>query len=141
MEKMLNGIRWIYSLFYIMIGVQTLLVLAGVVAKPDFGMSPENSAFQDALAATGFVVPIMAGSFVVAGMLMLFRQTAPLGIVLLAPFVVVILFTHLMLNGSPVWGVAHAVLLSVFAWEFRTAFASLWSFGAEGNDSWEQQIP
>jgi hypothetical protein len=130
----MTGVRWVYSLFYIMIGVQTLAILAGLAEKPDFGLSPENAAFQDALTATGFVIPIMGITFSIAGSLMLFRRTAPLGIVLLAPFVVVILFTHLMLNGSPVWGITHAALLAVFAWQFRAAYAPLWGSEVESHN-------
>ncbi len=127
MQKLVIGIRWIYSIFYILIGLQTLSVLIGFSSKPDFSLSPENAAFQNALDATGFIVPIMAIAYIASGTLMLFRRTAPLGIVILAPLVVVILFTHVMLNGNPIWGVIHASLLLWFAWQFREAYVPLWS--------------
>lgn len=95
---------------------------------PNFQISPQNAAFQEALKSTGFIVPIMALAYVVSGGLMLFRRTAPLGIVLLAPFVLVILFTHLFLNGRPAWGIMHAAFLVIFAWQFRSAFVPLWSY-------------
>lgn len=59
---------------------------------------------------------------------MLFNRTAPLGIVLLAPFIVVILFTHLMLNGNPPFGILLAVLLGLFAWQFRDAYQPMWNY-------------
>ena len=131
MNKIITATRWLYALFYIMIGIQALAVLAGVTAMPDYGLSPENAAFQNALNQTGFITPIMGLSYVISGSLMLFSRTAPLGIVLLAPFVVVILFTHLMLNGSPAWGMMHAVLLALFAWQHRTAYLPLWNYEIE----------
>lgn len=128
LDKIVTAIRWVYSLFYIAMGVQALLVLAGLSSKPDFRISLQNAAFQNALEATGFIVPILAMTYLLAGGLMIFKRTAPLGIVLLAPFVLVILLTHLMLNGNPVWGIMHAGLLLLFAWQFRSAYSPLWNY-------------
>jgi hypothetical protein len=127
-NKVITGMRWFYALFYITMGVLTFLFLAGLISMPNFEISPQNAVFQEALKSTGFIVPIMALTYVVSGGLMLFRRTAPLGIVLLAPFVLVILFTHLFLNGRPAWGIMHACLLLLFAWQFRSAFVPLWSY-------------
>ena len=127
-NKVITGIRWFYALFYISMGVLTFLFLAGLISMPNFQISSQNAAFQEALKSTGFIVPIMALTYVVSGGLMLFRRTAPLGIVLLTPFVLVILFTHLFLNGRPAWGIMHASFLVIFAWQFRSAFVPLWSY-------------
>jgi hypothetical protein len=124
----LSILRWLYAAFYLLIGAQTTLALLGLIPVPDFDLSPRNAAFQAALGETGFIVPIMALVFMASGVLMFFRRTAPLGIVLLAPFVVVIFFTHLMLDGSTIWGTAHLGLLTLFAWQFRSAFRPLWSY-------------
>lgn len=128
LDKIVTAIRWVYSLFYIAMGVQALLVLAGLSSIPDFRISLQNAAFQNALEATGFIVPILAMTYLLAGGLMIFKRTAPLGIVLLAPCVLVILLTHLMLNGNPVWGIMHAGLLLLFAWQFRSAYSPLWNY-------------
>ena len=127
-NKVITGIRWLYSIFYITVGVLTLLILAGLLSMPNIGISPQNAAFQKALMSTGFIIPILSVTYIVAGGLMLFRRTAPLGIVLLAPFVLVILFTHLFLNGRPACGIMHACLLLLFAWQFRSAFVPLWNY-------------
>ena len=124
----LKLVRYLFAAFYVLIGIQTTLALLGIIPMPDFDLSPRNAAFQAALGETGFIVPIMALVFMASGVLMFFQRTAPLGIVLLAPFVVVIFFTHLMLDGSVIRGTAHLGLLSLFAWQFRSAFRPLWSY-------------
>ena len=127
MKTTLKLVRYLFAAFYVLIGIQTALALLGIIPMPDFDLSPRNAAFQAALGETGFIVPIMALVFVASGVLMFFQRTAPLGIVLLAPFVVVIFFTHLMLDGSPIWGTTHLALLALFAWQFRSAYRPLWS--------------
>ena len=126
MKIALKLVRYLFAAFYVLIGVQTALALMGIIPIPEFEMSPQNAAFQAALSETGFIVPLMALCFTAGGVLMFFDRTTPLGMVLLAPFVVVIFFTHLMLDGSVIWGTAHLGLLMVFAVQFRAAFRGLW---------------
>lgn len=133
MNKVLTIIRWIYAAFFFLIGAQSLLVLAGILPASEFPGSPETKAFTEAIFATGFIGPIMSITYVASGILMLFNRTAPLGIVLLAPFVVVILFTHLMLNGSPAFGILLAAFLGLFAWQFRDAYQLLWNYRGDVN--------
>ena len=123
--------RWLYSAFFLLIGAQALLASAGILQASEFPGSPETKAFTNAIFATGFIGPIMSVTYVASGILMLFNRTAPLGIVLLTPFVVVILFTHLMLNGSPVFGILLASLLGLFAWQFREAYQPMWNYRNE----------
>ena len=128
MIKVLTTIRWMYASFFFLIGVHSLLMVSGMLPASEFPGSPETKAFTDAIFATGFIGPIMSVTYIGAGILMLFNRTAPLGIVLLAPFVVVILFTHLMLNGEPAFGILLAALLGLFAWQFRDAYHLLWNY-------------
>lgn len=123
----LRILRWLYASFYLLIGIQTALALLGIIPAPEFDMSPRNAAFQEALGETGFIVPIMALVYISAGGLMFSQRTAPLGIVLLTPFVVGIFFTHLLLDGSVIWGTAHLALLAIFAWQLRSAYRPLWT--------------
>jgi hypothetical protein len=125
--RALRFIRRIYAIFYVISGILIFSFLACLTPMPELGISAENAAFQSALHATGFVVPIMATCYVASGLLMLFERTAALGIVILGPFVVVILFTHLMLNGRPIWGAGHALMLGIFAWQFRASYSLMWN--------------
>jgi hypothetical protein len=70
----------------------------------------------------------MLACFVLGGSALLSSRTAPLGIVILAPSVVVIFFYHLLLGGSPAWGTFWAAGLLLLAWRFRDAFAGLVTF-------------
>ena len=131
LTKILTITRWLYSAFFLLIGAQALLASAGILSASEFPGSPETKEFTNAIFATGFIGPIMSVTYVASGILMLFNRTAPLGIVLLAPFIVVILFTHLMLNGSPVFGILLAALLGIFAWQFRDAYQPMWNYRTE----------
>ena len=131
MIRVLKIVRWIYAAFFFLIGAQALLASAGILPASEFPVSPETKAFTDAIFATGFIGPIMSVTYVASGILMLFNRTAPLGIVLLTPFIVVILFTHLMLNGSPAFGILLAALLGLFAWQFREAYQPMWNYSNE----------
>src|SRR3954468_19168754 len=56
--------------------------------------------FMRALDEARFVTPLLAITFTVGGGSLLFARTAPLGLVLLAPPVAVILGFHLFLSGQ-----------------------------------------
>lgn len=126
--------RWIYSIFFFLIGAQSLLMYAGVLPKMDYSGSPEIVAFEEAIFSTGFIGPIMAITYFTSGILMLFNRTAPLGLVLLAPFVLVILFTHLMLNGNPPLGIFVISLWGLFAWQYRAAYHPMWNYHSESKN-------
>lgn len=127
-SKLLNGVRWIYAIFFLGIGAQALLMYAGILPNSEYPSSPEAKEFTEAIFATGFIGPIMSITYFSSGILMIFNRTAPLGLVLLAPFIVVILFTHLMLNGNPPFGIMMALLWVLFAWRFRDAYQPMWNY-------------
>ena len=59
---------------------------------------------------------------------MLFRRTTPLGIVILAPLVIIIFCFHMVITKSYVWGSLNLILLVANAWQFRRAFDQLWNY-------------
>lgn len=128
MTKVITITRWIYAAFFLLMGAHSLLVYAGILPHTDYPGSPEIKAFTEAIFSTGFIGPIMSITYFSSGILMLFNRTAPLGIILLAPFIVVILFTHLMLNGNPAIGIMTASLLGLFAWQYRKAYQPMWNY-------------
>lgn len=117
--------RIAYGAFYLLVGMYGGYSLLSGGGNP-FGVEPGPGAdFQAALEETGFVVPIMLLCFSVGGAALLFARTAPLGIVLLAPFVVVIFFYHVMLGGSVAWAIFWAAGLAFLIYLFRARLGVL----------------
>jgi len=122
-------LRWVYGGYFFVLGATSVLQLAGVL--PDFDwhsvMSPASSAFFGALENTGFVVPLLIFVWTAAGLAMLFRRTAPLGVVLLAPVIVNIVLADTLLDDLWWWAALHAAPLVALAWHFRAAYRPLWN--------------
>ena len=89
--------------------------------------SPAAASFMEALRATGFISPLMYLFFVLGGLATLFHRTAPLGLVLLGPFVIVIFFYHLVLTGNWPWGSFWLALFLGLLCAYRYRFAPLWT--------------
>ena len=122
-------LRFAYGGFFAAISAFSIFSLVQGRGNP---FLPELSGiaaqFQVAMEATGFLVPIMLACFLVGGIALFFHRTAPLGIALLAPFVIVIFFYHLMLTGNWPWGTIWAAGLAILAWRYRRAFVPLWNY-------------
>jgi uncharacterized membrane protein YphA (DoxX/SURF4 family) len=88
---------------------------------------PERAgAFAEALAATGYMFPLIKSVEVIGGALLLSNRFVPLALAIVAPNVVNILLFHAVLapGGLPVALVVLA--LEVFtAWSYRDAYASM----------------
>ena len=83
---------------------------------------PAGGAFFGALAATGYMLPLIKGTEVVVGLLLLSNRFVPLALTLIAPVLVNILGYHLFL--APGIGLP-LVLLALelgLAWAYRDAF-------------------
>ncbi len=82
--------------------------------------------FISALFATGYMIPLLKGTEVVAGLLLLGNRFVPLALALLAPVLVNINAFHLLLAPA---GSAPGLLLLVaelyLAWSYREAFAPM----------------
>ena len=93
---------------------------------PQPTMPAAAGAFAGALAATGYMFPLIKSVEVIAGALLLSTRFVPLALALLAPDVVNIVLFHAVLAPG---GLGIALLLLVFelatAWAYRDAFASM----------------
>src|SRR4051794_27956383 len=119
--------RIVYGLFFLATGVWILVALTtGMLGAP---VQPTRAAadFMRALDEARFVTPLLAITFTLGGGSLLFTRTAPLGLVLLAPPVAVILGFHLFLSGQFIWGPIVATYFLALAWHFRAAFVPLWT--------------
>ncbi|MCA9648312.1 MAG: DoxX family protein [Myxococcales bacterium] len=93
----------------------------GFIPQPP--LSEDAGAFMGALAATGYMFPLIKGTEVVAGLLLLSGRFVPLALVLLAPVLVNITLFHVVL--APVNMGLVVVLLALelyLAWGYRDAF-------------------
>jgi len=88
-------------------------------------------AFLGALAATGYMFPLIKGTEVLAGLLLLSNRAVPLALVLLAPIVVNIVAFHAILEGSGLFIPLVIVALGgSLAFVHRAAYAPLFRRGA-----------
>lgn len=89
--------------------------------------SPEAGAFLGALAATGYMFPLIKGIEVISGALLLANRAVPLALVLLAPIAINIAAYHLVLE--PGFGMVALIgaLMLFLAYVHREQFVSLFT--------------
>jgi hypothetical protein len=117
-------VRWIAGLFYALIGANGLL---GLIPMPA-GTTPAAMAFFSALYASGFMLTLLALSFLIGGLLLLLDRTAPLGLIVLAPPIVVIPLYNWLLEAQPLTSGPFVVAIEVFlAWWYWDRFRPLWN--------------
>ncbi|MDB5216003.1 MAG: hypothetical protein JWO86_3930 [Myxococcaceae bacterium] len=93
---------------------------------PQPPMSGPPAAFAGALFASGYMFPLLKGTEVIAGVLLLSGRLVPLALTVLAPVVVNIVAFHLFLAPSGLALPILIVALGVFlAWSYRSSFAGV----------------
>jgi hypothetical protein len=98
----------------------------GFIPAPPHG--GEAGAFLGALAATGYMFPLIKGTELIAGLLLLSNRALPFALTLLAPVVVNILAFHAFLEPATLAIPFVALALGLYlAWTERTAFAPLFA--------------
>lgn len=127
-EYLFTAARVVFALFYFSTGVAIALFLLFGLGGPPSQPNLAAKAFTDALSQSRFLDPLLALSYLVGGGALLFRRTAPLGLTVLAPVVLVIFTFHLVLSGQWLWGSLNLAWLLVLAWHFRSAFRPLWTY-------------
>ncbi|GEL75399.1 DoxX family protein [Myxococcus virescens] len=90
---------------------------------------PEGAmAFSVALVKSGYMMPLIKGTEVLAGVLLLANRFVPLALALLAPVIVNIVAFHVFLAPSGMVMTVIVVALELFlAWAYRDAFRSMLS--------------
>ena len=127
--------RWIFSLWYLATGGTWLITHALGRGTVHQEVAPRALAFQMALAQSQFMDPLLAVTCLLGGVALLVRRTSPLGVVILAPVVVVIFLFHLVLSGNWVWGTLNLVWFASLAWCCRRAFSALWHYAERSDES------
>jgi hypothetical protein len=120
--------RWIFGLWYLLTGGAWLVAHALGRGAAHHEVTAGAIALQKALTESHFMDPLLALTCLFGGAALIIRRTAPLGIAMLAPVVVVIFLFHLMLSGNWMWGSLNVVWFAGLAWCYRRAFTTLWSY-------------
>jgi hypothetical protein len=120
--------RWIFGLWYLLTGGAWLVAHALGRGAAHHEVTAGAIAFQKALTESHFMDPLLALTCLFGGAALIIRRTAPLGIAMLAPVVVVIVLFHLVLSGNWMWGTLNMVWFAGLAWSYRRAFTALWSY-------------
>jgi hypothetical protein len=115
--------RLIFALWYFGVGI---IGFATNNAAKDAAHA--GTAFEKALAETGFMNLLLCAACFAGGGALLFRRTAPLGLVILMPLVIIIFFFHMVITKSYLWGTLNLFWLVVLGWHFRSAFHALWNY-------------
>lgn len=120
-EKAALGVRILTGLIWVVFGLNGFLHFIPLPPHPG-----KAGAFLGALAATGYMFPLIKGTEVLGGLLLLTGRFAPIGLVLLAPVAVNIFAFHLFLEPSgmvmPILLVAGGLYL---AWHYRSAYTTV----------------
>jgi hypothetical protein len=119
--------RWVFGLWYLMTGGAWLVTHALGRGAAHQETASGAIAFQKALTESHFMDPLLAIACLFGGGALLIRRTAPLGIAMLAPVVVVIFLFHLVLTGNWIWGTLNLVWFMGLVWRYRGAFTALWT--------------
>lgn len=88
-------------------------------------LPPAGGAFLGALVQTGYMFPLIKGTEVVAGLLLLFGRFVPLALTLLAPVTVNILLFHLVLAPPPAMPLLIIAAQLYLAYSYRQVFAPM----------------
>lgn len=123
-DRVWTLVRILFGLFFLYAALMVIVVFRGM-NPPETVIAASD--FARALDRTGFMNPLIIGSMLVAGTALLFKRTAPLGLILLAPSIVVIACFHWFLTGKYVWGAIWPIWFALLVWHFRHVFVKLWA--------------
>jgi len=119
--------RWVLGGWFLVFGALFLAARLGLPIDLPGDGNARGADFMAALRESGFIGELMYAGFFAGGLATLFDRTAPLGLVLLGPFVVVIFFFHLVLTGNwPFRSFWMALFLALLR-RYRRRLGALWN--------------
>ena len=125
-SKAPTAARFLFGTIFFVFGLNGFL---GFLPQPT---PPEAAgAFLGALAATGYMFPLIKLTEVLAGLLLLTNRFVPLALVVLAPVVVNIFAYHAVLDPSMGMAIALVVIHVYLGWSYRSSFRGLLAARAE----------
>ena len=115
--------RVLMGLLFFVSGLNGLL---NFLPQPSTPLPEGAVAFAGALMKTGYMMPLIFGTQLIVGALLLVNRFVPLALALLAPFIVNSLAFHVVLepSGRPI--VVTVLALELYlAWAYRKAYGSM----------------
>lgn len=118
--KFVSAVRIQLGVLFVVFGANGFL---NFIPQPP--LPAAAGAFLGALAATGYMFPLIKGIEILAGAALLSNRFVPLAVAVLAPIVVNIVAFHVVL--APMNPIVFAVLAGelFLAWSYRERFAAL----------------
>lgn len=96
------------------------------IPQPKDAMPPGAMAFFGALMATGYMVPLIMGTQVIVGVLLLANRFVPLALALIAPVIVNIMAFHAFLAPSGLVIASVVLALELYlAWSYRRCYGAM----------------
>jgi len=112
--------RILLGLIFFVFGLNGFL---NFMPPPPTGMPEGAMAFGEAMMKTGYFIPLLSGTQVIVGVLLLANRFVPLALIVIAPVIVNIIAFHVFLMPSGMMIPGLVVLLELYlAWTFRNVF-------------------
>lgn len=120
------GARLLLGLIFFVFGLNGFLHF---IPPPKTPMPEGAMAFFGALLKTGYMLPLIMGTQLLSGVLLLVNRWVPLALVLLAPVIVNIILFHAFLQPPGIIPGAVACVLELFlAWNYRNSYFPMLRF-------------
>ncbi len=119
-SKSMLAARLFLGLVFTVFGLNGFL---GFMPMPE--PPPAGGAFLGALAATGYMFPLIKGTEVVAGVMLLAGRAVPLALVMLVPITINILAYHTVLAPAPALPIALIAAQAFLIYSYRERFLPL----------------
>jgi uncharacterized membrane protein YphA (DoxX/SURF4 family) len=117
--------RFLMGLMFFVFGLNGFLHF---IPQPK-DMPQAQMAFFEALMKTGYMLPLISGTQLLVGILLLLNRFVPLALALIAPEIVNIIAFHIFLAPSSIGpGIVVLVLELYLAWAYRNAFRPMLAF-------------
>jgi len=120
--------RVVLGIIFLGAGIFGMLLALGVLPMPAEKQHPSEAAaaFMTGIFKSGYLLPLIKATEIVAGALLLAGRFVPLALILIAPIVVNIFFVHalLMPDGLPM-ALLLVVLESYLGYAYRDSFRGL----------------
>lgn len=121
MHKIICALRVVYGAFWLVFGLNNFLHFFPIPAP-----SEQGAAFMAALAATGYLLPLVYGAQIAAGAMLLAGRYVPLALLILAPVVGNIVLYDWFLNPSGLTiGIILLAIYLVLLYAYRQRFTPL----------------